>query len=424
MYLRSKKWSVRKRPRRTNWFNVAVLLLLIAAVLYLNQFVLPTVAMPFIPTPTPTVSAATYIQQAEAYFAEGKMLQAIQAYEQALKSEPTNVSIYLALARVQIFAGQAEAAQQSAENALLLSPNNALAHAMQAWALDFQGKSLEAEASIKRALELDDQNALVHAIYAEILVDSYVNGVGTYEGLLKAIEESRLALTLDPNALESHRARAYVLENTTNYEEAVAEYQAAIAINPNIPDLHIGLGRCYRLLQVYDKAIEEFTRANALNPADPMPDLLISRTYASIGEYAKAIQYAETAVRDDPTNTALHGNLGVLYYRNFMWAEAVEQLKLVVSGGATEDNRPIRPIPLSNDVRIAEYYYTYGLVLARLNRCGEALPIAKQIIESIPANTTAVENAQKIQQICLQGLATPGPAGNTPVPNATFTPAP
>lgn len=418
MYLRSKKWSVRQKPRRTNWFNVIVLLLLIAAALYVNQFVLPTVAMPFIPTPTPTVSAATYISQAEAYFAEGKMLQAIQAYEQALKSEPTNVAIYLALARVQIFAGQPADAQQSAENALLLSPDNAIAHAMQAWALDFQGKYLEAEAAIKRALDLDPQNALAHAIYAEILVDSYINGVGTYEGLLKAADESRLALSLDPNRLETHRARAYVLENTTNYEEAVAEYQAAIAINPNIADLHLGLGRCYRFLQVYDKAIEEFTRANALNPTDPTPDLLISRTYASIGEFAKAIQYAETAVRDDPTNTALRGNLGVLYYRNFMWPEAADQLKLVVSGGATEDNRPIRPIPLSNDLRIAEYYYTYGLVLARLNRCSEALQIAKDLLERIPANTNAVDSAQQIQQICLQNLSV------TTTPSITVTPTP
>lgn len=421
MYLREKNWSVRKKRRRTNWFNVLVLSLLIAAAVYINQFVLPTVAMPFVPTPTPTVSAATYVSQAEAYFAEGKMLPAIQAYQQALQSEPTDVAIYLALARVQIFAGKPVEAQQSAENALLLSPNNALAHAMRAWALDFQGNYLEAEAAIKHALELDPQNGIAHAIYAEILVDSYLNGSGAYEGLLKAAEESKIALAQAANSLEAHRARGYVLEATGNYEEAISEYQAAIAINPNIADLHLALGRVYRFTQVYEKAIEEFTRANALNPADPMPDLLISRTYASIGEYAKAIQYAETAVRDDPTDAALRGNLGVLYYRNFMWPEAAEQLKLVVSGGATEDNRPIRPIPLTNDIRIAEYYYTYGLVLARLNRCAEATQIAKEILERIPANETAVENARQIQDICLQNLSvTPTPLPLTsPTPTST-----
>jgi tetratricopeptide (TPR) repeat protein len=156
--------------------------------------------------------------------------------------------------------------------------------------------------------------------------------------------------------------------------------------------------------------VEEFTRANALNPSDPTPDLYISRTYAAVGEYAKATQYAETAVTDNPTDANLRGNLGVMYYRNLEWPKAVEQLKIVVAGGATEDNQPIEPIPLANDTRIAEYYYTYGLVLARLNRCGEALQIAQQIQARIPTDEIAVANAQEMVNICQQNLAaTPTP---------------
>ena len=182
-------------------------------------------------------------------------------------------------------------AQTSAEDALLLNPNNSMAHVMRAWALDFQGEYLAAESAVKRALELDPNNAMAHAIYVEILVDSYLGGTGAFEGIEKAADESRVALDLAPNTLESHRARGYILEATANYEEAIREYQAAITINPNIADLHLALGRNYRVLGVYDKAVEEFTRANALNPSDPTPDLYISRTYATIGEYAKAAQY-------------------------------------------------------------------------------------------------------------------------------------
>ena len=169
------------------------------------------------------------------------------------------------------------------------------AHAVRAWALDFQGETLEAEASIKRALELDPNNALAHAYYAEILVDSFYSGTGAVGAIEKAIEESKVAIALAPDTLETHRARGYVLEATGNYEEAIREYEAAIAINPNIADLHLRLGSNYRTLGIYDKAVEEFTRANALNPEDPTPDLFISRTYATIGEYAKAMQYAESA---------------------------------------------------------------------------------------------------------------------------------
>jgi tetratricopeptide (TPR) repeat protein len=145
-----------------------------------------------------------------------------------------------------------------------------------------------------------------------------------------------------------------------------------------------------------------------------------------VGEYAKAVQYAEEASDDNPVDANLRGNLGVMYYRNFQWPEAIEQLKLVVAGGATEDNQPIEPIPLANDARIAEYYFTYGLVLARTNRCGEALQIAQQIQAQIPTDEIAVANAQEMVTICQQNLvATPTSellplSTETPVPEATI----
>ncbi len=396
-----------RRRKRFNWFRIAILLLLIAAGIYLDRVIIPAVPQPFVPTATPTRDPESYTVEADAYFNEGKLIQAIDTYSEAILLRPDDPTLFISMSRVQVYAGRYEDAQRSAADALLLNPNNSMAHVMLAWALDFQGDFLAAESSIKRALELDPNNAMAHAIYVEILIDSYLGGTGTFEGIEKAAEESKVALDLAPNTLESHRARGYVLEATANYEEAIREYQAAITTNPNIADLHLALGRNYRVLGVYDKAVEEFTRANALNPSDPTPDLYISRTYATIGEYAKAAQYAETAVNDNPEDANLRGNWGVMLYRNFQWPESIEQLKLVVAGGATEDNQPIEPIALVNDTRIAEYYFTYGLVLARLNRCGEALQIAQQIQARVPADEIAVANADEINKICEQNLAVP-----------------
>jgi tetratricopeptide (TPR) repeat protein len=422
MYLKGNKWSMNRRRRRPNWFRISVLLLLIAAGVYLDRVIIPSIPQPFVPTATPTRDPESYVAEAETLFNEGKLLQSIDTYTGAIQQQPDDPTLFIARARAQIYAGQYEEAQTSAEDALLLNPNNSMAHVMRAWALDFQGDYLAAEAAIKRALELDPNNAMAHAVYVEILIDSYLTGSGTFEGLELAAEESRVALDLEPNSLESHRARGYILEATGNYEEAIREYQEAITINANIADLHLALGRNYRVLGVYDKAVEEFTRANALNPEDPTPDLYISRTYATVGEYAKAAQYAETAVTDNPTDTNLRGNLGVMYYRNFQWAEAVEQLKLVISGGATEDNQPIEPIELVNDTRIAEYYFTYGLVLARLNRCGEALQVAQQIQARVPADEIAVANAQEVVNICQQNLAATPTSELLPISTETLTP--
>lgn len=424
MYLRRKpKWSMTRKRRKVNWFMVMVLLILIAMGWYVNSVIVPTIPPPFVPTPTATRSPESYVAEAEASFTDGKLLQAIDFYQQAVKANPSDDAVYVAMGRVQVFAGLYKDAQSSAEAAILLNANNSRAHAVRAWALDFQGDYLGAEASIKRALELDPNSGFAHAIYTEILVDAFLAGTGPFENLAKAAEESKVALALEPNTIETHRARGYILEATANYEEAIAEYQAAIAINGNISDLHIALGRNYRAQQVYDLAVEEFTRANALNPSDPTPDLLMSRTYATIGEFAKAAQYGESAVKDAPTDASLRGNYGVMLYHTADWAEAIVQLGLTVNGGRTPDGDTVEAIPLSTDTRVVEYYFTYALALARLSRCGEALPIANTILGRVPSDEIAVANANEVFTICEENLAA-APTSTQAEATVTGTPTP
>ena len=412
MYLKKNKWSMTRRRRRVNWFWVTVLVFAIFSVSYFNRYVAPDVQRPWIDTPTPTRAPETFIADAEEFFEQGKLIKAIDAYQEAIRSAPDDASAYIQMARAQVFVGQYEEAETSAENALLLNPNNSMAHAVRAWSLDFLGDYLAAEAAIKRALELDPNNAFAHAYYAEILADSFLAGTGPLDAIELAAEESRVALSLAPNLMESHRARAYVLEITGNYEEAIREYEIAITINENIPDLHLSLGRTYRALQVFDKAVEEFTRANALNPVDPLPDLYISRTYHSIREDAKAVQYAEQALKDDITSAKLHGNLGVMLYYNFQWPEATQELSLAIYGGNLGEEIDIEAIPIKNDIQVAEYSYVYALALARINRCGESLQISQQIIGTIPSNTIAVDNANEAILLCEENL------NNPPTPTA------
>lgn len=429
MYLRGSKWSMNKKRSRPNWFLIIVLSLVVLGASYVTRYIVPTIEPIGVPSPTPTISPDTLIAQAEGMFSEGKLIPAIDMYKQAISSNPSDVSTHIMLARTLVFAGKYKEAQTSAEDALLLNPTNSMAFAVRAWALNFQGEYLQAENDIKRALELDPNNALAHAYYAEILIDSYYNGTGGFDGVERAIEISRVAQALAPNTLETHRARGYVLEATGNYEEAIAEYEAAIAINPNIADLHLSIGTNYRILQVYDQAEASFTRAIALNPEDPTPHLLLSRTYATIGEYGKALQYAETAVTISPADSNLRGNLGVMYYRNAFWPEAAQELSYVVTGGLSEDGKKMEVIELtsSSPARITEYYFTYGLALSRLNRCGEALQIAQLIISRIPSDQLSVDNANAAIERCQQSLQTtptPPPADETPESTVTVEPTP
>jgi tetratricopeptide (TPR) repeat protein len=425
MYLKGSKWSMNRRRQRFNWFRIIVLVLLIAAGLYLDRYIIPSTPSPFQATPTPTRPPESYLTEAQSLFQAGKLSQSIQAYEQGIAAQPNDPSTYVSLAEVQVFAGNYKDAQASAENALLLSPNNSMAHAMRAWALDFQGNTLEAEASIKKALEIDDRNAVAHAFYAEILVDEGA------ESIPKAIDESQVAVALAPDTLITHRARGYVYANTGNFEEAVREYQAAIAINPNIPDLHVQLGTNYMGLGIYDQAVQEFGKANALNPADPMPDYMTSRTYFVVGEPVKARQYAETAVRDDPTSARFHGNLGVMDYKNALFSDAVKELSLAVKGGMTDDGHKVDALELvPNSARIAEIYFTYALALAKVGQCGETLQVAQLVQARIPTDDVSVTNVNQAIILCQQnldaasGTYVPASGGTANAPAETPTPAP
>ncbi|MEY2817772.1 MAG: hypothetical protein RL275_1235 [Chloroflexota bacterium] len=408
-----------KRRTRPNWFRIILLSLLVLAGAYVNRFVVADIDPLGVPSPTPTISPDTLIAEGDELFKQGKLIPAADAYKQAIVSQPDNPAIHITLARTLAFSGKYKEAQVSAEDALLLNPNNSMAHAVRGWALNFQGEYIEAESSITRALELDPNNALAHAYYVEILIDSYYSGLGSFDGIEKAIEESKVAQALAPDLLETHRARGYILEATGNYEEAIREYEQAIAINPNIADLYLAMGRNYRILGIYDQAVDAFTRADALNPEDPNPDLLLSRTYATIGEYGKAMQFAESSVANNPADTNLRGNYGVMLYRNAYWEDAIRELSYVVKGGLSEDGHEMEVINLVPDApRIAEYYFTYGLALARTDQCGEALQIAQLIISRIPADELAVDNANEITNRCTENLNAP-PATATEEPAAT-----
>jgi hypothetical protein len=150
---------------------------------------------------------------------------------------------------------------------------------------------------------------------------------------------------------------------------------------------------------------------------------MISRTYAAIGDFAKALQYAKEAVKDRPTDPALRGNYGVMFYHNFLYADSAKQLGLAVNGGQTEDGFPIKGLPLANELRVVEYYYTYGSALARTNQCGKALQVVQDIQTNVHMDEVAMEGVNvansKIIEICQENLD--NPAVDTHVPTSEGT---
>src|SRR5574342_425423 len=105
MYLpRSSKWSMTRRRKRPNFFALIVLVLVLLFGYYLNQVYLPSRPNPFEPTPTGTRSPESLVTEADELFKQGKLFQAIDAYQEAINASPQNPVLYIAIARIQVWA--------------------------------------------------------------------------------------------------------------------------------------------------------------------------------------------------------------------------------------------------------------------------------------------------------------------------------
>jgi tetratricopeptide (TPR) repeat protein len=372
---------------------------IILGLFYFNQVVVPAMPSPFIPTPTATRSMESFANEAQSFFFEGKLSQSINAYKQAIISDPRNPSLYIELARIQIYATQYEDALTTAEDALLLNSNNSLGHATKALALNYLNNPTEAEASISQALDLDPNNAFAMAAQVQILLRQC-----NYEDIERSIEISKKAIDLAPNSIDSHRARGLVLICTGNYAEAIQEYKSALAINDKLWDLHYAIGSAYRFSGDYALAQQSMLAAIALNPQNSDIPTDLSRTYATQGQFGKAVQYAEQAIKVKPEDPRLHGNLGFMQYKNGQYDEAINELTLAVRGGTTAEGIVVEGLPLQPGRIADEYYSFYGLALARRNRCAEAVPVFQFILQNIAEDQVAFYNANEGIAFCQNSL--------------------
>lgn len=452
MYLSRGNFNLR-RTRRNSPTRMTIYIVIIMGCLYLLSLdAAGKINKPFIPTPTATRSPAAYGEQALAQFSAGQLKAAIESYQSALELEPTRADYWIQLARIQVYASQAGEGVNSAKNAILREPENSTAHAILALALDWTEKYDDAADAAVRAIQLDPNNALAHAYYSEILTDT--------QHYAQARDEGKAALQLDSNSMDAYRTWGYYLESTGNYEEAIQAYQSAIKINPNLPFLFMKVGVLFRRLQQYDTAIEYFRRASSLNTNDIGPYISISRTYFQMGEYGRASQYLESALEIEPTNAAVHGQLGEVYNKALNFETAIVELGCAVDGcqwqngvvlkvntslanlGCQADGKcdslisdntkpevTIAPMPL--DETTLEVYYTYSSVLAALTDvakqkpyCQRARPLFAQIRQYVQqsnpeANAFVVDIIQENENICAIADSV---ALGTPPPTAAATP--
>ena len=142
------------------------------------------------------------------------------------------------------------------------------------------------------------------------------------------------AIEARPDDFNAYMARGNFYAGRTRWHEAIADYTEAIRTRPpkNIRPYR-KRAEAYMQLKEYAKAAADYERYAELLPAGPFPAIAYNNLawlYVTgppeIRDAGKAIPLAERAVELDPDNAGWLNTLGVVYYRNGQFEEAVQTL--------------------------------------------------------------------------------------------------
>ncbi len=335
-------------------FTLLVVMLATLALLvgiYVGYFKVktPTLAERFAPTPTPTRPAVLYVGDGDTYFAQGKLPEAINAYEEAIRIDPKNDIPYIRQARLLVYTRDTGKAAYRAAQAVVLNPNSPENLAFYCRALDWEARYAEAFDACGCAIELDPNYAEAYAFLGEVYADT-----GDWRS---AKANAQQALDLDFQNMDAQHNMGYALEVQGRPKEAAQFYDNALALAPNLSPLYVAAGRIYLDgLGDYETAAERFKKAIKLSPFDPEAYDLLGWTYYFNGEYVRAINALEQSIGLDPTyvnpyrKESAWGHLAIVYYTRQNYEKAIEYFPKAIELAEGEQLRRIRQIELETQL--------------------------------------------------------------------------
>ncbi|MFL7791715.1 MAG: tetratricopeptide repeat protein [Anaerolineae bacterium] len=323
-----------RKKRQPSWVLIILLLVLIAAGLYVLEMISRgQIERPFEPTPIPTRSAFFYADEAEDWYQQGNLDEAIASYEQVLALDPADVNSLVKMARLLVLRERPVEAVRLAQRATEMSPENAQAWAVLGMAYDWNGDVSRAIDACKRAIDLDPTYARAYAYLSE----AYTDAVRWTE----AREAVELALQLDDHDEDVYRNYGYMLENQGDYTGAIAAYERALEIHPNLAYIHIAVGRNYRALGDFEAAASSFQRATEIDPSDAKAYDQLGWTYYGMGEYEQAETYLKKAIEADTEFGQAFGHLAINYWSRRNWEDAIPNFERAIDLACAESRRQV-----------------------------------------------------------------------------------
>jgi tetratricopeptide (TPR) repeat protein len=267
--------------------------------------------------------AEFYIVLGDGWRDAGKPLEAIAAYEQAVRLSPESSNALRSLASGLSAGGQISRAEEILKRALRIEPEDPITWYRYGMLDSMSGRTGPALEKIRKAMELDPSLPEQSRSLAEVLVksgqadlamaalrealrtDPYDDAAWDLAGRVltgkgdmpEALYDFEKAVRLRPGYGPHLHDFALALVRADRFDEAQVRAEAAVRADPNLADAHELLGGLFARKRQLPEAAREYRRTLELRPASGSAHLHLGNVLAAQGDAARAAEHLREAAR-------------------------------------------------------------------------------------------------------------------------------
>ena len=249
--------------------------------------------------------ALDHFERGEAAYDAKQMTIAVQAFEAALRMEPTYYEAMLHLGYCLCDLGQKDddvaAAVVAFTGCVMMRPKYAHAYFCRAAAYTKLRRHADALADLSRSIKLRPE------------ASAWTSRGNTHRRLdrpAEAIKDYTAAIALDPNYAKAWYNRGRVRLSLGQTDEALADHTRAVELAPDDANAWNHRGVVHVALRELEKALEDYDQAIKLDPELAPAWYNRGRVYADLNQLEKARAQFSQAIKLDPKNANAFNNRG------------------------------------------------------------------------------------------------------------------
>jgi tetratricopeptide (TPR) repeat protein len=208
--------------------------------------------------PTSVLAPSEHEERGKEYLDAGDYDQALEAFSQALKSDPTNARLHYLRGVTYTWLEDYDNALIDLNRAIKLTPKYTEAYYERGMAhLNLGNYGLAGE-DFDQALKLDAEyaDAYIGRGWMHYLLDEYAD----------ALKDADQAIQLDKRAADAFHVRGLIHLDTGKFDQAIADFSEAIKLEPESASAFNRRGLAYYGAGDLDKALQDYDQALKLEP--------------------------------------------------------------------------------------------------------------------------------------------------------------